>query len=438
MGSQNDLDQGGFFRETTRIYQGPSIGWTQGAAPSTSAILVTTAGTTNIQPGISLVHVNVAGSVTIQLPTSRGSPAGAGAQPGTWLQRLVSVNDLGGNAGTYPITVLPVAGETIAGSPSATISGVYGIINLLADVQNGGWSLVSGSTGISGGLADAPSDGTLYGRRNATWTAVVAPSVTISDTAPASPSAGNFWWNSTTGQLGIYYNDGTSSQWVVVGAASASSLGGTGGSTPIVYTTAVIGAGTYVIPAGYSNLVGEAWGAGGSGAGVSIRTGGGGGGYSKFNIPVTVSQTIYYNVGAGGAGSSSNGNNGSNSWINPAANAQPTSSGCVGGGGGGAAPSPGAGGPGSVGTTNYQGGAGGTVTGSGGGGGGGAGSAGNGSDASGGTHGAGGVPDGGAGSDGVASGTAAAGGTPGGGSGSSAAAGSSGPGGPGQIRLTIT
>ena len=138
MGSQNDLDQGGFFRETTRIYQGPSIGWTQGAAPSTSAILVTTAGTTVIQPGISLVHVNVAGSVTIQLPTSKGSPAGAGAQPGTWLQRLVSVNDLGGNAGTYPITVLPVAGETIAGSPSATISGVYGIINLLADVQNGG------------------------------------------------------------------------------------------------------------------------------------------------------------------------------------------------------------------------------------------------------------------------------------------------------------
>jgi hypothetical protein len=86
---------------------------------------------------------------------------------------LVSVNDLGGNATTFPIIVQPVAGETIAGSSSIAITNAYGIVNLLADVQNGGWSFVSGSAGISGGLTDAPSDGTAYGRMNAAWVNVL-------------------------------------------------------------------------------------------------------------------------------------------------------------------------------------------------------------------------------------------------------------------------
>jgi hypothetical protein len=102
----------------------------------------------------------------------------------------VSVNDLGGNATTYPITVLPLLGETIAGSPSATITSAYGIINLLADVQNGGWSLVSGSTGITGGLGDAPSDGNLYGRENATWT--VVPPVPAPGIIPENSQSANY------------------------------------------------------------------------------------------------------------------------------------------------------------------------------------------------------------------------------------------------------
>lgn len=39
-------------------------------------------------------------------------------------------------------------------------------------------------------------------------------SVTVSDTAPVSPSNGDLWFNSSLGKLLIYYNDGTSSQWV--------------------------------------------------------------------------------------------------------------------------------------------------------------------------------------------------------------------------------
>jgi len=47
-------------------------------------------------------------------------------------------------------------------------------------------------------------------------------SVNISDAAPASPSPGNLWWNSSSGvgQLYIYFNDGSSSQWVIANNAS--------------------------------------------------------------------------------------------------------------------------------------------------------------------------------------------------------------------------
>ena len=39
-------------------------------------------------------------------------------------------------------------------------------------------------------------------------------SIEISATAPASPGEGDLWWDSDNGKLYIYYNDGTSSQWV--------------------------------------------------------------------------------------------------------------------------------------------------------------------------------------------------------------------------------
>lgn len=45
-------------------------------------------------------------------------------------------------------------------------------------------------------------------------------SVTISDGAPSSPSAGNLWFESDTGKTFIYYGDGSSNQWVEIGGAS--------------------------------------------------------------------------------------------------------------------------------------------------------------------------------------------------------------------------
>ena len=43
--------------------------------------------------------------------------------------------------------------------------------------------------------------------------------VSISDTAPSSPTSGDLWWESDSGDLKIYYNDGGSAQWVSANSA---------------------------------------------------------------------------------------------------------------------------------------------------------------------------------------------------------------------------
>lgn len=61
---------------------------------------------------------------------------------------------------------------------------------------------------------------------NATW-ADAGGSTTVSDTAPASPSVGDTWFNSTTGRYYTYYD----SYWVEVGA-SVAGADGTNGVSP--------------------------------------------------------------------------------------------------------------------------------------------------------------------------------------------------------------
>ena len=55
------------------------------------------------------------------------------------------------------------------------------------------------------------------------------PGVTISDFVPAMPLPGNLWWNSVEAQLYIYYQDATSSQWVVTINQGGGGGGGGGG-----------------------------------------------------------------------------------------------------------------------------------------------------------------------------------------------------------------
>ena len=64
------------------------------------------------------------------------------------------------------------------------------------------------------GATGTPSS-TTYLRGDGTWSTISAgSSVAVSDTAPTSPTANNLWWDSNAGRMYVYYNDGTSYQWV--------------------------------------------------------------------------------------------------------------------------------------------------------------------------------------------------------------------------------
>tara|TARA_Y100000385_G_scaffold273817_1_gene316152 strand:+ start:134 stop:1549 length:1416 start_codon:yes stop_codon:yes gene_type:complete len=49
-----------------------------------------------------------------------------------------------------------------------------------------------------------------------------ANSTTVSATAPSNPNSGDNWFDTTDAALNIYYNDGSSAQWVEVGGSSSS------------------------------------------------------------------------------------------------------------------------------------------------------------------------------------------------------------------------
>jgi hypothetical protein len=74
--------------------------------------------------------------------------------------------------------------------------------------------------------------------------------VTISDTAPVSPSVGDLWWDSEYGTLNIFYQDVDSSQWVEISAT-----GGTietpatagGEAYTVITTTYTAVAGDYIL-----------------------------------------------------------------------------------------------------------------------------------------------------------------------------------------------
>jgi hypothetical protein len=73
----------------------------------------------------------------------------------------------------------------------------------------------------SEGQQFTPSGGPTYVYEAPRWKAQGVPVMTVSDTPPANPVVGQFWWESDSGQLFVWYNDGTSSQWVGVAGTGA-------------------------------------------------------------------------------------------------------------------------------------------------------------------------------------------------------------------------
>ena len=82
----------------------------------------------------------------------------------------------------------------------------------------------------------APADGQalIWNTSQSNWApanvASGGSSVSVSDTAPSSPSNGDQWFNSADGSMYIYYADGSSNQWVSVSGPAGSSV--SVGTTP--------------------------------------------------------------------------------------------------------------------------------------------------------------------------------------------------------------
>jgi hypothetical protein len=84
------------------------------------------------------------------------------------------------------------------------------------------WAKVSnikGPTGATGAAGPTGATGAQGPQGTTGATGAQGPAgpptyAAIGTTAPALPAVGQLWWRSDTGRLMIWYNDGTSSQWV--------------------------------------------------------------------------------------------------------------------------------------------------------------------------------------------------------------------------------
>jgi hypothetical protein len=132
-----DYDQGGNnMYQLSRTYFGPSLGWAMTEVLPTQAI--TSAGTTTIGLGASVVLVNVAAAVTLNLPSvvSWARPIN---QPAALFYTGIWIKDLGGNAGSFAITINPAIGELIDWGASTTISVAHGFVHLYPLPDLTGW-----------------------------------------------------------------------------------------------------------------------------------------------------------------------------------------------------------------------------------------------------------------------------------------------------------
>ncbi len=139
MTSQLDLDQGGTFRQWTRMYMGPSVGWVP--VPVDAVLDITATGTYTIQRGTSLILLNIDANVTLNLPSSKASVQGPQAIPGQWIINPVTIVDIGGFASTRTYNIVPYAGELISGLASVQLATDHGTVILIPILTTGGWNL---------------------------------------------------------------------------------------------------------------------------------------------------------------------------------------------------------------------------------------------------------------------------------------------------------
>lgn len=104
-------------------------------------------------------------------------------------------------------------------------------------------------TGASGYIRYNSSTGKFEGFTTA-W-GNLGGGAAISDTPPSNPGSGDLWWNATDGNLYVFYDDGTTTQWVdTTGVGSISSAVGGSTTDQIFYLNGQTITTNYAIPSG--------------------------------------------------------------------------------------------------------------------------------------------------------------------------------------------
>ena len=118
--------------------------------------------------------------------------------------------------GTTLIDLTPASGGSVNTAAQYTFTNTISFSNTIT-VAN---ISANGTTGTAGQVLT--SNGTIV--YWSTPSGGSGSSVSVSDTAPVSPTNGALWYYTGTSELFVYYDDGTSSQWVTAASASTPSI----------------------------------------------------------------------------------------------------------------------------------------------------------------------------------------------------------------------
>ena len=122
----------------------------------------------------------------------------------------------GAGSASGDVTLYRSAANTL--KTDDTLVATTGIVTLATDGAP--------STALAtGALAVDTTNDPFYIRASGAWQEVSGggASLTVSDTPPSSPEAGNLWFESDTGNTLVYYTDANTSQWVELGQSVDSS-----------------------------------------------------------------------------------------------------------------------------------------------------------------------------------------------------------------------
>jgi hypothetical protein len=244
---------------------------TSGAAGASGA--AGTSGTSGVS-GASGAAGTDGSSGTSGVSGTAGTSGASGAAGADGSSGTSGASGAAGSSGTSGASGAAGSSGTSGASGAAGSSGTSGSAGTSGTTGASGSSGTSGSAGTSGSSGANGSSGT-SGTAGSSGNSV---SVTTSDTAPINPSTGSLWWDTTTGDLKVYYFNVTGS-WVAASSA-VSGTAGTSGSSGTSGTTGTSGS------SGTSGSAGTAGSSGTSGA--SFVTG------STYNVTSSWANSASY------------------------------------------------------------------------------------------------------------------------------------------------